>query len=514
MRKYRLAVTMVAIMLLICNVCHSQQLMKVTKVNGATRLVKNGNPILMVGGELNNSSASTASLMEQSFNTLDSMGLNTILAPIAWEQFEPEENVFDYSLIDRMIELAAQHKMHTVVLWFGSWKNGMSGYVPVWVKKDKKRFFRIRNSSGNDTTVISPFCEAACQADAKAFARLVNRIKEKDTQHWIAALQVENEIGCFDDMDHCPAALEAFRKSGLTESRDDKIEFMSRAYACYIEKVTAAGKKVLDLPMYTNAMLIADDATFGRLPNGGPAYYKIDTWKKYAPSLDWLSPDIYHPNYRFYCDAYTRKDNMLFIPETLRRADRFFYAFAEDNAQCVAPFAAEEAYNDPLFLGSIKVLNEILPEISLAQGTGRMHGFMRQGKETGTDITMGDYNLRIAYNAKARDAYGLVIRLSDDEFLFAGVGASVSISNKDAKKTTRFYNIREVERRGDRWDTVCLMNGDQSINDDFVNIRGRIKNVDYGNIPAPPTNYTWWAQDMKRLTLPGIYIAKTYTVIK
>ena len=35
-----------------------------------------------------------------------------------------------------------------IVLWFGSWKNGMSSYVPLWVKQDCSRFPRTQLHTG------------------------------------------------------------------------------------------------------------------------------------------------------------------------------------------------------------------------------------------------------------------------------------------------------------------------------------------------------------------------------
>lgn len=507
MKHKRIGLLFTALFLGAC-LCSAQGTMTLSE----GRLVKDGKKILMVGGELHNSSASTDYSMTKAFNTVSAMGLNTVLAPIAWEQLEPVEGSFDYSLIDRMIELATQKHLYTVVLWFGTWKNGMSGYVPVWVKRDKKRFFRVKTASGNDTTAISPFCEEACKADSKAFSHLMKRIKEKDTQHWISVIQVENEIGTFGDMDHSQAALDAFRKSKLGNSRKDKQEFMTRAYASYVNKVASAGKEILDLPMYTNCWLADKDAAFGTFPNGGPLHFKLDTWKRYAPAIDWLSPDIYRSDYRYYCKVYKHKNNILFIPETSGKVDRYFYALAANDAQCVSPFAIEDLYNDEKFLGSIAVLKEVLPEISMAQGTDKMHGFMRQGSETDTTIVLGNYKLHVEYKKGAPDAYGLVIQTSDDNLLFSGVGAIVTIENKDKAKETRFYDIRDVEKRDGKWFTLCLMNGDQTINDDHVNLRGRMTNNDFGNIPAPLVDYTSWGQKMDRLTLPGVYLAKIYTV--
>jgi hypothetical protein len=53
-----------------------------------------------------------------------------VLAPIAWEQLEPEEGRFDVGCIDELFEGARAHGLRLVLLWFGSWKNGASTYVP------------------------------------------------------------------------------------------------------------------------------------------------------------------------------------------------------------------------------------------------------------------------------------------------------------------------------------------------------------------------------------------------
>ena len=41
-----------------------------------------------------------------------------------------------------MLRDARSHDLRLILLWFGSWKNGMSSYPPVWVKQDISRFPR------------------------------------------------------------------------------------------------------------------------------------------------------------------------------------------------------------------------------------------------------------------------------------------------------------------------------------------------------------------------------------
>jgi beta-galactosidase GanA len=58
------------------------------------------------------------------------------------ELLEPREDQFDFALVDSLIADARRNEMHLVLLWFGSWKNSMSSYVPEYVKTNQARFPR------------------------------------------------------------------------------------------------------------------------------------------------------------------------------------------------------------------------------------------------------------------------------------------------------------------------------------------------------------------------------------
>ena len=76
-----------------------------------------------------------------------------------------------------------------------------------------------------------------------------------------------------------------------------------------------AGKARYDIPMYVNAALNRTGRKPGEYPSGGPLPHLLDVWKAGAPSLDFLAPDIYFPNFAQLAARYQRADNMLFIPE-------------------------------------------------------------------------------------------------------------------------------------------------------------------------------------------------------
>jgi hypothetical protein len=70
------------------------------KRGGATQLIVDGKPFLILGGELHNSSASSLEHMKSVWPKLASIHLNTVLLPVSWEIIEPEEGKFDFSNVD------------------------------------------------------------------------------------------------------------------------------------------------------------------------------------------------------------------------------------------------------------------------------------------------------------------------------------------------------------------------------------------------------------------------------
>lgn len=320
----------------------------------ATQLVVAGTPFLILGGEIHNSSSSDLGYMAPIWPKLKAMNLNTVLVPVAWETIEPVEGQFDFALVDGLLRGARAHDLKLVFLWFGAWKNTYSSYVPAWVKRDQARFPRVLTADGRGTERLSPFSDAARDADARAFARLMRYLKTADAaQQTVISVQVENEVGVIpQSRDHSPVAeaafagavpaalmrhleakrtlihpelrtaweraggqsagtwREVFGDTSMTESL-----FMAWHYAAFIEKVTAAGKAEYALPMFTNAALIRPNYQPGQYNSGGPLPFAIDVYKAGAPSLDFLAPDIYFEDYVSWSSQYARPDNPLMVPE-------------------------------------------------------------------------------------------------------------------------------------------------------------------------------------------------------
>ena len=126
---------------LLCTAGHSQRespsQIRLDKTSG--QLLVESKPFLILGGELGNSSGGTAAQADSILPTMARLHLNTVLMPVAWEQVEPREGVYDFGILDHWIDVARQQNLHLVLLWFGSWKNAFSEYDLARVKRIPKR---------------------------------------------------------------------------------------------------------------------------------------------------------------------------------------------------------------------------------------------------------------------------------------------------------------------------------------------------------------------------------------
>ena len=97
----------------------------------------------MLAGELRNSNSTSPDYLKPIWPRMVAMHVNTVLSAVQWEVVEPQEGKFDFSLVDTQIRDAQSYNLRLIFLWFGSWKNGVSSYVPAWVKTNQTRFPRV-----------------------------------------------------------------------------------------------------------------------------------------------------------------------------------------------------------------------------------------------------------------------------------------------------------------------------------------------------------------------------------
>ncbi len=121
------------------------QMPHLEKHGTAERLVVDGKPFLLIAGELHNSTAGGVQSIRPVWKKMAAKNLNTVIATVSWELIEPEEGKFDFALVDSVIAGAREANLKLVLIWFGSWKNAGSVYMPSFVKKD---FVKIPEGEG------------------------------------------------------------------------------------------------------------------------------------------------------------------------------------------------------------------------------------------------------------------------------------------------------------------------------------------------------------------------------
>ena len=481
------------------------------KQGTATQLIVDGKPFLILGGELHNSSSSNLEYMRPIWPKLAATHLNTVLTPVSWELIEPEEGKFDFTLVDGLIQDAKRHNLRLIFLWFGSWKNGVSTYVPLWVKTNLERFPRAQDQTGKGLEILTTFSDANRDADAQAFAALMRHIREVDGEaHTVVMMQPENEVGVLgDSRDRSAAANEAFAKPVPKELMDylqkhkdtlipefrkvweatgcktagtweevfgpgvaaDEI-FMAWNYARYIGRVVEAGKTAYPLPMFVNAWLAQpNDKLPGDFPSGGPLPHVLDVWRAGGPQIEILSPDIYATNFTEWCAWYHRSGNPLFIPETrggAQGAANAFYAFGQHDAIGYSPFGID-GFADPEgeIAKSYELLSQVAPLVLEYQGKGAMAGVVLDKDRNTKKLRLGDYTLDIGI-ARQRSlpspdyAAAIFIALGPDEYLAAGKGVTVSfLSNMPGPHTVGLATVDEGAFVDGRWIPGRRLNGDE-----------------------------------------------------
>jgi beta-galactosidase GanA len=498
---------------------------RLVKQGTASQLQVDGKPMLLIAGELGNSSASSAGYMAPHWSKLKAMGLNTVLAPVAWELIEPTEGRYDWTSVDNLIRDARANDLKLVILWFGAWKNSMSTYAPAWVKRDQARFPRAQLPNGQGVEILSAFAPATRDADARAFAAFLAHLKAVDsTRNTVLMVQVENEIGMLPvAREYGPAANAAFEQpvprqlvdylvahratlepelKAMWEEQGAPTEgdwrtlfgegdaaaevFTAWNYAVFAEALSKAGKAEYPLPLYVNAALNRMNKSPGEYPSGGPLPHLLDVWKAGAPSLDLLAPDIYFPNFVDLAARFRRTDNPLFIPEA-NNADKpevpanAYYAFGQLDAIGFGPFSIEsidDAQPRPALAEAYAVLGQLAPAILANQGQGRMAGFRPRVLEDGTVIDMpvtqriGDYRFTVSFvdtwtpkadqNTAAHG--GLIIQTGPEDYLVAGSGIVVTVKPVGkGPPLAGFDSVYEgvFDAQG-RWVPGRRLNGDQT----------------------------------------------------
>jgi hypothetical protein len=440
---------------------------RVIQKDGRFALLVDDAPYLILGAQVHNSSTWPATLPKV-WPAMEFLNVNTVEAPIYWEQFEPKPGQYDDSVMDTLLAQARQHHLRLVILWFGTWKNGSQHYMPEWMKLDPEHYSHVIDKNGDAADSPSPYATASLEADKTAFTAFLRHLKAADPERTVIMIQVENEPGTWGSLrDYSPAAQQLFEApvppevlsamQGKTTyplpswrdafGSEAEVNFHAWSVAKYVGQVAAAGKAAYPLPMYVNAALRdpLQPGAPGSYESGGPTDNVLSIWKVAAPAVDILAPDIYQNNPAAYLkelELYHRGDNALFVPETGGTANaRFFFSALGLQAIGFAPFGMDYTRGHDTSPGSrqqdefeafamnYRLIRPMQREIARLNFEGKLKAVAEeQGKATQT-LSFRDWNAVISYGAR-REGQGsgnpeptgrvLVAQLKDTQFLVTG----------------------------------------------------------------------------------------------
>ncbi len=485
---------------------------RLVEKDGRYALMVDGAPYLILGAQVNNSSAWPA-MLPKVWPAMEALHVNTVEIPIYWEQFEPQQGRFDTTLVDTILKQAREHHVRLVLLWFGTWKNGSGHYQPEWMKLKPELYPHVIGADGRAIDSPSPHSEGALKLDILAFTALMRHLKSVDPQRTVIMVQVENEPGTWGGVrDYSPLAQKLFdgqvpaqllsklhKEPGTWRQvfGDDADEFFHAwSVAEYIGKVAAAGKAIYPLPLYVNAAL-RDPLKPSRPPSyesGGPTDNVLEIYKAAAPAIDILAPDIYMPEtdkYLAVLDHYRRPDNALFVPETGSHGPyaRYFFAALGRQAIGFAPFGMD--YTNPLtgfpgapkskedwfapFAVNYELVAPMQREIAKLSFEGKLHAAVEEKGKTTQTFDLGAWKAAISYG---RPGFGsaepkgnpetngrvLVAQLADNQFLVAGFHVRVDFepSDKSSGKQRLFLKVEEGQYENGIFRPIRIWNGDQT----------------------------------------------------
>ncbi|MDE3179838.1 MAG: DUF5597 domain-containing protein [Acidobacteriota bacterium] len=524
MKKYILCLPLLAVSL-IASLAVSQTappIPRIVRSGSKYQFMVDGSPYIMLGGQAHNSSATNPADLDPVWDSLAAMHANTAEVPIYWELIEPQPGQFDFHTIDDVIHGARAHHLRLVLLWFATWKNGAMTYTPAWIKENQATYFRVRNASGQPMDIISPFCNAAMDADARAFHAVMAHIAAIDSaERTVIMVQVENETGLLGtDRDYSPQAARLYHSpvpsrliTYLAAHRDHLMPALEKAWstsnfmasgtwsevfgdlapeafsawyvASYVDNVAAAGKQAYALPMYCNNWLAGPgSARAGDWPSGGPTIHVLDIWKAAAPHIDALAPDIYLPEFLETAAAFHRPDNPLLVPETGFVPSYAAYAFAtlgEFNGIGFSPFGIDHGLENgklsasgAALAGVYEILEPLLPLIEKYQYTGKLFAIV-QGEDSSTAIRLSpelaavaSYTPRFRFGPppppgfSQRRAGGIIIELGPYDYVVAGSGFRITFRNLQGPEgSPEFLSLEKGTFHGTQWITRQRFNGDE-----------------------------------------------------
>ena len=473
--------------------------------NGRHELLVDGKPFFEFGGQAHNSSAWPA-MLPQLWTAVERLHANTLEMPVYWEQIEPTEGKFDFSLIDTLLRQARAHRTRLVLLWFGTWKNGSDHYMPAWMKRQPEKYPNCMSVDGKPIDSPSPVFDATLEADKKAFAAVMRYLRGTDVEHAVIMVQVENEPGSWGTVrDYSPAAqklfegavpaellapgvLQALGHAGASRGSWQQVfgsdadeYFQAWSVAHFVGQVAAAGRAEYRLPLYVNVALrdpLSHPAA-NMYESGGATDNVIPIWKAAAPAVDLVAPDIYLPDHlqdMKVIELYTRPDNALFVPEAALTAlkVKYLYSVLANGGIGFSPFGIDEKGIDSLggFASEYALLSPLMSQLAQWSFEGKVSAAVEADDHASQQVALSGWQATVKFGTGGYErrmnsrplGKAMFVQVDANTFYVTGTLSRITFTPTGANegKAWQYLKVEEGSFIGGIFKPRRILNGDET----------------------------------------------------
>ncbi len=190
----------------------------VSAENPVSRLVKrsDGTYYMEIGGKpslhrtVQVPDPSDAEYFENAVKNIKAAGFDSFTVWVKWKNIQRhsyDTEKFDFSLVQRIIDMANKHDMFVDIIWTGSHMCGNVNSAPVWIQydhflhsKDPETGECEKLNNSNSKNPIHDYCiadfgnETLLEYESAAISKLMDYLAENDTERRIVVIQIENEV--------------------------------------------------------------------------------------------------------------------------------------------------------------------------------------------------------------------------------------------------------------------------------------------------------------------------------
>jgi hypothetical protein len=461
----------------------SQHLPQIVRSSGASRLLVDGEPFLILGLQWACESCFSKQEMLPLFAHAARIGCNTAVTPLYWREVEPEPGRFDFEMLDARIQEARAQGLRLVLLWFATWKNAHAFYAPDDIQHNPDTYPYAVDRDGKRLISLCPSGEKTWERDRRALAAVMAHLRDVDDAHTVIMFQIENEPGIVgSDRCYCPTCTARFQ-AGNWEGEWGP--FAAEAFSVasvqgYIDRLAVDARAVYNIPLYVNVWLSTPVGNRpGRnYPSGGAVSHMLELALQNLPHVDLVGPDIYQHGYRDFhriCQEFSIGGNPLYIVEhsssPAGRADRnVFYAIGQHGALGFDPWAIDSPFPErtppPLvdpatgawgpqaewLCDSYVSIGAAMQPIAEAQGTARLFTFVQEDGESAAGWKAGGVDVIVTYQDRRGAGRGMIIQQSANEFLALGVGFGLRFLHPQPDgDPIRVLSVERGRYEGSRW---------------------------------------------------------------